>query len=53
MSISSLPTAPYTVVSGKVSKVGEQVIIEGGLLDFYPGKCIAGGDRVRSMLFDD
>jgi hypothetical protein len=48
-----LPTAPYIVVSGRVSKVSEQVIIEGGLLDFYPGKCIAGGDRVRSMLFDD
>jgi hypothetical protein len=47
-----LPTAPYIVVSGRVSKVSEQVIIEGSLLDFYPGEWTDDGVHVRSMLFD-
>jgi hypothetical protein len=47
----SISGGSYTVVSGKVSKVSEQVIIKGSLLDFYPGEWADNGGYVRSMLW--
>ena len=42
---------PYVVVSGKVFKVGEQVVIEGSLLVFYRGEWEDDEERVRSLSF--
>jgi hypothetical protein len=39
-------------VSGRVSKVSEQAVIEGSLLVFYPGEWTDDGHGVRSMLLD-
>jgi hypothetical protein len=45
------PTASHVAVSGRVSKVSEQAIIEGSLLIFYPGEWTDDGLHVRGTLF--
>jgi hypothetical protein len=46
-----LPTALQMIDSGEISRVSEDVVIEGSQLLFYTGEWISDGERVRS-LFD-
>jgi hypothetical protein len=46
-----LPTALQMIVSGKVSRVSEDAVIEGSQLLFYIGEWTSDGERVSS-LFD-
>ena len=45
----SLPTALQMIVSGKVSRVSEDVVIEGTQLLFYIGEWTDDGERVRNF----
>jgi hypothetical protein len=47
----SLPTAPQMIVSGKVSRISEDVVTEGSQLLFYIGEWTSDGEHVSS-LFD-